>query len=60
MNFKAKGNALVSVLTCNVMMAAFQDEENWPDSFVKVCICLCGLVLVWETVKSRGTGAWCI
>ncbi|KAK2190119.1 hypothetical protein NP493_86g01019 [Ridgeia piscesae] len=38
MNFKAKGNALVSVLTCNVMMAAFQDEENWPDSFVKVLL----------------------
>lgn len=35
-NFKAKGNPLVSVLACNVLATAFQDEENWPDSFVKV------------------------
>jgi len=35
-NFKAKGNPLVSVLACNVLATAFQDEENWPDNFVKV------------------------
>jgi integrator complex subunit 1 len=35
-NFKSKGNALVSVLTCNILMVAFQDEENWPDQFLKV------------------------
>ena len=36
MNFKAKGNALVSVLACNVLMAAFLNEDNWPDNYVKV------------------------
>jgi integrator complex subunit 1 len=36
MNFKAKGNALVSVLVCNVLASAFADDENWPDTFVKV------------------------
>ncbi|ELT96897.1 hypothetical protein CAPTEDRAFT_224526 [Capitella teleta] len=36
MNFKAKGNALVSVLVCNVLASAFIDEENWPDNFIKV------------------------
>jgi len=35
-NIKAKGNPLVSVLICNVLMTAFLDEENWPESFVKV------------------------
>ena len=34
-NFKAKGNAAVSVLACNVLMMAFQDEDAWPESFVK-------------------------
>ncbi|KAK7113352.1 integrator complex subunit 1-like isoform X2 [Littorina saxatilis] len=37
-NFKAKGNALVSVLACNVLMAAFLSEDNWPDNYVKVYI----------------------
>ncbi|XP_074651067.1 integrator complex subunit 1-like [Tubulanus polymorphus] len=37
-NFKTKGNALVPVLVCNVLMAAFQEEENWPDQFLKVYI----------------------
>ena len=36
LNFKSKGNALVSVLACNVMMKAYSEEENWPDDFVKV------------------------
>jgi len=36
LNFKSKGNSLVSVLTCNVLMAAYADEDNWPDDFVKV------------------------
>ncbi|KAL5020745.1 hypothetical protein ScPMuIL_002172, partial [Solemya velum] len=35
LNFKAKGNPLVSVFACNVLMAAFAEEENWPDDFVK-------------------------
>ncbi|XP_076458972.1 integrator complex subunit 1-like isoform X2 [Babylonia areolata] len=37
-NFKSKGNALVSVLACNILMAAFVNEDNWPDNFVKVYI----------------------
>ena len=36
LNFKSKGNSLVSVLACNVMMKAYSEEENWPDDFVKV------------------------
>ncbi|GFN78406.1 integrator complex subunit 1, partial [Plakobranchus ocellatus] len=38
LTFKAKGNPLVSVLACNILMNAFSDEENWPDSFVKVFV----------------------
>ncbi|KAL4240200.1 Integrator complex subunit 1 [Mactra antiquata] len=38
LNFKSKGNSLVSVLACNVLMKAFSDEDNWPDDFVKVYI----------------------
>ena len=41
MNFKAKGNALVSVLACNVLMAAFVNEDNWPDNYVKVMVQCC-------------------
>uniref|UniRef100_A0A6Q2XXX1 Integrator complex subunit 1 n=1 Tax=Esox lucius TaxID=8010 RepID=A0A6Q2XXX1_ESOLU len=37
-NFKAKGNSLVSVLACNLLMAAYEDDENWPEIFVKVYI----------------------
>lgn len=40
LNFKSKGNSLVSVLACNVLMKAYSDEDNWPDDFVKVKICL--------------------
>lgn len=35
-NFKAKGNSLVSVLACNLLMAAYEEDENWPETFVKV------------------------
>lgn len=35
-NFKAKGNNLVSVLACNLLMAAYEEDENWPEIFVKV------------------------
>ncbi|XP_066544954.1 integrator complex subunit 1 [Amia ocellicauda] len=37
-NFKAKGNSLVSVLACNLLMAAYEEDENWPEIFVKVHI----------------------
>ena len=36
LSFKAKGNPLASVLSCNLLMNAFSEEENWPDTFVKV------------------------
>ncbi|XP_061404832.1 integrator complex subunit 1 [Lethenteron reissneri] len=35
---KAKGNPLVSVLACNLLMAAYEEDENWPELFVKVYI----------------------
>lgn len=35
-SFKAKGNSLVSVLACNLLMAAYEEDENWPEIFVKV------------------------
>lgn len=35
-NFKSKGNALVSILAANLMMAAYQDDRNWPELFIKV------------------------
>lgn len=38
LNFKAKGNPLVSVLACNILMAAYAEEDNWPDDFVKVYV----------------------
>jgi len=37
-SYKSKGNALVSVLAANVLMAAFQHERSWPELFVKVFI----------------------
>eukprot|EP00095_Tigriopus_kingsejongensis_P007538 snap_masked-scaffold104_size368486-processed-gene-0.6 protein:Tk07538 transcript:snap_masked-scaffold104_size368486-processed-gene-0.6-mRNA-1 annotation:"isoform cra_c" len=37
-SYKSKGNALVSVLAANVLMAAFQKERNWPEIFVRVFI----------------------
>lgn len=42
-NFKAKGNSLVSVLACNLLMAAYEEDENWPEIFVKVSLPLRGL-----------------
>ncbi|XP_061168184.1 integrator complex subunit 1-like [Saccostrea echinata] len=38
LNFKSKGNCLVSVCACSVLMAAFSKEDNWPDDFVKVFV----------------------
>lgn len=49
-NFKAKGNSLVSVLACNLLMAAYEEDENWPEIFVKV-----GINLI--TVYSNFVGA---
>ncbi|GFQ87230.1 integrator complex subunit 1 [Trichonephila clavata] len=34
-NFKAKGNNLVSILAANILMAAYRDESSWPEVFVK-------------------------
>ena len=36
--FFSSGNALVSVLAANVLMAAFGKERNWPEVFVRVFI----------------------
>ena len=37
-SFKAKGNALISVLGANVLMTAFKNVPNWPELFVRVYI----------------------
>lgn len=37
-NFKTKGNNLISVLASNLLLAAFQDNVNWPEQFVKVFV----------------------
>lgn len=49
-NFKAKGNSLVSVLACNLLMAAYEEDENWPEIFVKVS----GLSQAITLVKAEG------
>ena len=39
MNIKpAKGNALVPMMACNILLYAFQDEDDWPETFVKVYV----------------------
>ncbi|XP_067931599.1 integrator complex subunit 1-like [Watersipora subatra] len=35
-SFKAKGNAIVPVLACNMLYWAHADEENWPPQFVEI------------------------
>ncbi|XP_023242494.1 integrator complex subunit 1-like [Centruroides sculpturatus] len=37
-NFKTKGNNLVSILAANVLMASHHDEGRWPESFIKVYV----------------------
>ncbi|KAJ8037540.1 Integrator complex subunit 1 [Holothuria leucospilota] len=37
-SFKSKGNPLVAILACNILMHAFLYEENWPEIFVKVYV----------------------
>ena len=36
--YKSKGNALVSVLSANLLMSALRHERTWPDVLVKVYI----------------------
>ncbi|XP_022109567.1 integrator complex subunit 1-like isoform X2 [Acanthaster planci] len=36
LSFKSKGNPLVSVLACNLLMCVYRFENNWPIAFVKV------------------------
>lgn len=38
LNFKNKGNPLVSVLAANLLMRGFYDKKNWPEVFVKLYI----------------------
>ena len=42
-NFKAKGNALVTVLACNLLYTAYLDEDHWPQQLVEVSWCLVGM-----------------
>ena len=35
-NFKAKGNPTVTVLTCNLLYASYAEEEHWPQQFIEV------------------------
>ena len=35
MGFKAKGNPTTPVLAVNLLMAAFRDNKDWPDSFLR-------------------------
>ncbi|KAJ8668061.1 hypothetical protein QAD02_009724 [Eretmocerus hayati] len=37
-NFKNKGNPLVPVLVCNLLMRGFHDKKEWPDVFIKIYI----------------------
>ncbi|XP_035215176.1 integrator complex subunit 1-like [Stegodyphus dumicola] len=37
-NFKAKGNNLVPILASNILMAAYKEESNWPEVFVKAYV----------------------
>ncbi len=36
--YKAKGNYLVSVLSANLLLSAFQNEKTWPELLVRVYI----------------------
>ncbi|CAG0882989.1 unnamed protein product [Darwinula stevensoni] len=38
LGFKTKGNPQVSILAANVLMAAFQDENIWPEVFIRAFI----------------------
>lgn len=38
LNFKSKGNNLVSILAANILMSAYKDESSWPEAFVKCYI----------------------
>ena len=33
---KPKPNTLLSIMTCNILLLAFQNEDVWPQSFMKV------------------------
>ncbi|XP_054707879.1 integrator complex subunit 1-like [Uloborus diversus] len=37
-NFKTKGNNMVSILSANILMAAYKEESSWPEVFVKAYI----------------------
>ena len=38
LSYKTKGNNLVAILSANVLLAVYHDENNWPDQFLKVFI----------------------
>uniref|UniRef100_UPI00358F4073 integrator complex subunit 1 n=1 Tax=Myxine glutinosa TaxID=7769 RepID=UPI00358F4073 len=35
---KSKGGSTAAILSCNLLMAAYEEDENWPEVFVKVYI----------------------
>uniref|UniRef100_A0A8C4NEG2 Integrator complex subunit 1 RPB2-binding domain-containing protein n=1 Tax=Eptatretus burgeri TaxID=7764 RepID=A0A8C4NEG2_EPTBU len=35
---KSKGGSTAAILACNLLMAAYEEDENWPEVFVKVYI----------------------
>lgn len=53
LNFKSKGNPLVSVLTCNILMEAFSEEKHWPDTFVKVMFDVSWLLLLQSLEENK-------
>ncbi|XP_076057704.1 integrator complex subunit 1 [Oratosquilla oratoria] len=38
MTFKSKGNATVSILATNILLAAYQEEKTWPILFLRIYI----------------------
>ena len=37
MNLKgARPSPAVPIMACNILLCAFQDEKDWPESFIKV------------------------
>ena len=62
LSFKSKGNPLVSVLACNLLLHAYLYEDNWPIAFVKVSVSVQGCFPVripvgwnrWLTAASQG------
>jgi hypothetical protein len=33
----ARPSPAVPIMACNILLCAFQDEQVWPENFIKVC-----------------------